>query len=277
MPSTDDVERALAALDQTVQACRKTAAAPEPHALTYAEGFKLEAVASLERVAVGAGTHLEGALQRAANPGDGRVGSPGNRRRSAAAAGNFSRRELETLVRSLRASLQEADARLQASAAEASLASSSSKTGREKQSKWQQDVDADVEKLKAENERLERSVHQAALEERRLTDAIRAEPERAEAALATLRSDIQRLEKENRELSAGMEGIKAELSQVRDAVETQRGPRGAEPSSVSKPAEHKAVWAVRKAKAIPQDPVPLPARGGQAGHERRKSPIKSRS
>merc|ERR1719420_42863 len=77
-------------------------------------------------------------------------------------------------------------------------------------------------KLRKDNNRLKRSTQQAALEERRLADVVRGEPERTEHLLHRLQSECHRLEKENQRLECHTADVKAELSGLRDDVTSRR-------------------------------------------------------
>merc|ERR1711920_1169522 len=87
-----------------------------------------------------------------------------------------------------------------------------------------QKAEGEAAKLRAENRRLERSLHQACVEERRLVDLVRAAPDRAEERLSELRSECQRLEQENHRLELDLNVGRVELTSVRDVVtrETRR-------------------------------------------------------
>merc|ERR1712039_1105382 len=91
---------------------------------------------------------------------------------------------LETEVRELRTELRNADVGLQAVTDQAMAASSAARMCREQHRQWTKKVEAEAARLQKENKRLERSAQQASAEERRLADALRVAPERAEATLS---------------------------------------------------------------------------------------------
>jgi len=132
---------------------------------------------------------------------------------------------LQAEALALRTELRRADARLQAATAEAQAVNTSLREGQEWHQRWLKETQASIAVLKCKNDVLERSMQQACTEERRLTDVVRAEPERTEEKLSRLRQECTRLEKENSRLESEMAEMRAELSSVREVVskETRRG------------------------------------------------------
>merc|ERR1719221_370169 len=87
-----------------------------------------------------------------------------------------------------------------------------------KHQQWMQKAEAEAAKLRAENKRLERSLRQAGVEERRLVELVRAAPDRVEERLSELRAECQRVEQENQRLELDLNVGRVELTSVRDVV-----------------------------------------------------------
>lgn len=132
---------------------------------------------------------------------------------------------LQAEALALRTELRRADARLQAATAEAASVNAALREGHEWHQRWLKETQASIAMLRCKNDVLERSMQQANNEERRLTDVVRAEPERTEEKLSRLRQECTRLEKENSRLESEMSEMRAELSSVREVVskESKRG------------------------------------------------------
>jgi chromosome segregation ATPase len=145
---------------------------------------------------------------------------------------------LQAEALTLRTELRRADARLQAAIADESAVRLAMRAGEERHRAWFLEKEEAIAKLRKDNGRLERSAQQAALEERRLADVVRAEPERTEQVLMRLQSECHRLEKENQRLESDTANIKAELSSVRDVVTTRRNCR--QPTRSTHPTAQRA-------------------------------------
>lgn len=133
---------------------------------------------------------------------------------------------LQAEALTLRTELRRADARLQAAVAEATAVVSALRDGEERHQRWVHETEVAIAKFRKDNGRLERSTQQAVVEERRLTDVVRTEPERTELFLAQLRGECHRLEKENHRLESEVGTVRAELGSVRDVVARDKGRSG---------------------------------------------------
>eukprot|EP00427_Karlodinium_veneficum_P051723 CAMPEP_0169349318 /NCGR_PEP_ID=MMETSP1017-20121227/23649_1 /TAXON_ID=342587 /ORGANISM="Karlodinium micrum, Strain CCMP2283" /LENGTH=329 /DNA_ID=CAMNT_0009445439 /DNA_START=120 /DNA_END=1109 /DNA_ORIENTATION=- len=136
---------------------------------------------------------------------------------------------LQAEALSLRTELRRADARLQAAAAEGHAIKLSVREDDERHKLRIQEMEDAIAKLTKDNSRLERSTQQAALEEHRLADVVRSEPVRTDQVLQRLLAECHRLEKENRRVESETAAIREELSSVRGVVARDSRRHGPQP------------------------------------------------
>lgn len=136
---------------------------------------------------------------------------------------------LQAEALSLRTELRRADARLQAAAAEGHAIKLIVREDDERHKLRIQEMEDAIAKLTKDNSRLERSTQQAALEEHRLADVVRSEPVRTDQVLQRLLAECHRLEKENRRVESETAAIREELSSVRGVVARDSRRHGPQP------------------------------------------------
>lgn len=118
----------------------------------------------------------------------------------------------------LREELRQADLQIQTAASESAAANADLRESRLRHQQWLRSMQEESGRLRRENKRLERSYHQAGLEERRVADLARSQPGTSEQKLASLKAACERLELENERLKQDLEAGQADLSSVRDVV-----------------------------------------------------------
>jgi len=209
-PSGDDVERAIAALEDTVKACKwqPPGGVHERYVRRDEAAFARPAQPPPEVVTE------QPAEQRPTDPPELTPIDPEDERERAMLCDE---------ILKLRSDLQNSNARFQAASEQAASASTAARGAREKHKQWAKGTEAEVLRLRDENKRLERSLRQAGIEERRSAELVRAAPGQAEASLLKARTEYQRLDKENQQMQVEIGNIRAELSTVRDVVECKRG------------------------------------------------------
>lgn len=146
------------------------------------------------------------------------------------------RSELEAVARSLRSELQSAESRLHAAATQVARATVATRACTKRHHQLVSKAEDDAARLRAENLRLERSVQQARVEERRLANLLQAAPGRAEEHLSRLRAGCRELERENQRLELGLCEGRERLAQLREAVAREGAARGRPPPRTGEPA-----------------------------------------
>jgi len=135
----------------------------------------------------------------------------------AAALEALDRRQLQRLVLALRTELACAEERLCTAGAEAAAAAAAARHSAERCRQRLSEADENAARLRADNLRLEKSVQQAAAEERMLTELVQLEePHRAREAMERRRAECQRLERENRQLERRISRGRERLDRLRE-------------------------------------------------------------
>eukprot|EP00931_Biecheleriopsis_adriatica_P055915 TRINITY_DN33146_c0_g1_i1.p1 TRINITY_DN33146_c0_g1~~TRINITY_DN33146_c0_g1_i1.p1 ORF type:complete len:536 (-),score=99.02 TRINITY_DN33146_c0_g1_i1:138-1745(-) len=125
---------------------------------------------------------------------------------------------LHVEVAALRDELRKADIRIQGATSEAGAANSQARENRKQHQRWIRNMEDEAAKLRREGQRLERSFHQASLEERRMSEIVRSQPAQSEEKLTRLKANCERLQLENERLEHDLETGRSELSSVRQVV-----------------------------------------------------------
>eukprot|EP00927_Polykrikos_kofoidii_P013878 TRINITY_DN16046_c0_g1_i1.p1 TRINITY_DN16046_c0_g1~~TRINITY_DN16046_c0_g1_i1.p1 ORF type:complete len:267 (+),score=44.98 TRINITY_DN16046_c0_g1_i1:116-916(+) len=212
--TVDDVEKAIAALEQTVKACRW-----QPSCVGDVALCSSACNGELPDMPV-IGGEVGGNTFRLSDDNTVMQETASDHQLLDEDRGQES---LLAEVRRLRSALRDSDIRLQALTTEVTSTSSIGCLGGEGSSTRYRDSlqksEADAVRLQRDNKRLERSLYQAGVEERRLAEEVRSAPQRAEASLAHLRAECSRFEKENQEMENDIGGARAELGCMREDVE----------------------------------------------------------
>jgi len=118
----------------------------------------------------------------------------------------------------LRAELQEANVELQSAQSELAATTAAARGSCDRHVQWVRTSEAAAERLRADNERLKRSLQQAGLEEKRMAELIRTQPLRADERLRGWRANCKRLVEDNHRIEMEITQEQAELSIIRDGV-----------------------------------------------------------
>lgn len=139
----------------------------------------------------------------------------------------------------LRAELREADLQIQTAASESAAANADLRETRLRHQRWLRRTQEESFRLRKENQRLEKSCHQANAEERRIADLAQSQPAICQK-LAALKAACERLESENEKLEQELQAGQADLNSVRDVP--QAGPsRSVQRSSPSVVGQNRAL------------------------------------
>lgn len=151
----------------------------------------------------------------------------------------------------LRAELREADLQIQTAASESAAANADLRETRLRHQRWLRSTQEESFRLRKENQRLEKSCHQANAEERRIADLAQSQPVRLPRGesiytsaicqkLAALKAACEKLESENEKLEQELQAGQADLNSVRDVP--QAGPsRSVQRSSPSVVGQNRAL------------------------------------
>lgn len=139
----------------------------------------------------------------------------------------------------LRAELREADLQIQTAASESAAANADLRETRLRHQRWLRSTQEESFRLRKENQRLEKSCHQANAEERRIADLAQSQPAICQK-LAALKAACEKLESENEKLEQELQAGQADLNSVRDVP--QAGPsRSVQRSSPSVVGQNRAL------------------------------------
>lgn len=122
----------------------------------------------------------------------------------------------------LRAELREADLQIQTAASESAAANADLRETRLRHQRWLRSTQEESFRLRKENQRLEKSCHQANAEERRIADLAQSQPAICQK-LAALKAACERLESENEKLEQELQAGQADLNSVRDVPHAGTG------------------------------------------------------
>ncbi|CAJ1421570.1 unnamed protein product, partial [Effrenium voratum] len=125
---------------------------------------------------------------------------------------------LHAEVAAVREELREADVEIQMAASESATANAELRDSRHRHQQWLRSMQDEATRLRREGQRLERSYHQAGLEERRIAELARAQPAMFQEKLATLKASCERLEIENERLERDLHEGQSDLSSVQEVV-----------------------------------------------------------
>jgi chromosome segregation ATPase len=126
--------------------------------------------------------------------------------------------KLHAQALTLRTELRRADARMKVALTGANAASAALRENEDEHARWMKKTEAEIAKIRRENNRLERSAQQASSQEHRLRDVLRDAPEQMQNVLIHLTDECRRLEEENHQLESDLAAMKAEFGSVRNVV-----------------------------------------------------------